>query len=113
MLSVRQFGLVGVAIGTAAAIFYRTIYYCIYLKKNILVRPISKAVKIYLCDLLLFVSCWLVTSRFSLIEISYVSWFLMALKVFSIALLCAFLIFGTLYSRQLKNMKFNIRKRSN
>ena len=113
VLSVRQFGLVGVAIGTAAAMFYRTIYYCIYLKKNILVRPISKAVKIYLCDLLLFVSCWLVTSRFSLIEISYVSWFLMALKVFSIALLCAFLIFGTLYSRQLKNMKFNIRKRSN
>ena len=113
VLSVRNFGLVGVAIGTAAAMLYRTIYYCFYLKKDILIRPISKAVKIYFCDLLVFASCWLVTFRFPLGEVSYISWFVLAIKVFSITLCSASVIFGTLYFRQLKNMKFYIRKRNN
>ncbi len=45
ILLVIKFGLIGVAIGTYIAMFYRTISLAIYFSKNILYRPISKLFK--------------------------------------------------------------------
>ena len=42
---VFKYGLIGVAIGTVIATFFRFIYYVYYLSKNIFYRPISKFIK--------------------------------------------------------------------
>ena len=49
---VKWIGLVGVAIGTFAAMTYRTIYFVLYLKKNIINYQISNFFKLLLVDLL-------------------------------------------------------------
>lgn len=41
---VKTYGLIGIAIGTMSSMFYRMIAHVIYLKKNILYRPIKKFV---------------------------------------------------------------------
>lgn len=102
VLSVRRFGLVGVAVGTAAAMLYRTIYYCIYLKTNILVRAIAKPVKIYIADILFFLLSWLGTASFVLSDTSYIAWIVLSIKVFLIALIIAIGVYGLLYFRQIK-----------
>lgn len=47
---VKQLGLVGVAIGTLLSMTYRMVMHVIYLKKNILQRPVKK----YLSNLIIF-----------------------------------------------------------
>lgn len=49
---VKWIGLVGVAIGTFAAMTYRTIYFVLYLKKNIINYQISNFLRLLLVDLL-------------------------------------------------------------
>lgn len=104
VLSVKNFGLVGVAVGTVAAMLYRTIYYCLYLRHEILNRSILKEIKIYLCDLSLFAICWIITQNFTLGDITYIAWVGLAIKVFLIALLIALIIFGASYFQQTKRI---------
>lgn len=52
VLLVRDFGLVGVSIGTIAAISYRTIYFIYYLHENILFLKYGFQVKQIICDIL-------------------------------------------------------------
>jgi O-antigen/teichoic acid export membrane protein len=58
LLLVKPLGLVGVALGTFAAMSFRTIYTVWYLSKNILHRPVWKFVLKTACNLL--VSCILI-----------------------------------------------------
>jgi len=51
LILVKQFGLVGVAVGTIFAMLYRTIYFVWYLSKNILYRKVNYFIKHILIDL--------------------------------------------------------------
>lgn len=109
-LSAKKFGLLGVAVGTAAAMLYRTIYYCIYLRKNILNRPVSETVKIYISDLTFFALSWLGTSCFTLGDISYIAWIELAAKVFVRSLTIAFFVYSVLNIKQIKLYTMELNK---
>lgn len=90
--TVYIWGLVGVALGTATAMLYRSIYYWIYLKKNILKRPLKKVLSIYLRDLVIVALSIICTSWLELIHVSFVSWIVLACGVFMITSVIAFVV---------------------
>lgn len=89
---VSKFGLVGVAIGTLAAMTYRTIYLAYYLSNNIIEYKFHAFLKHIFIDLITACIIFVLFSNIDLIGISYLSWFVLALKVFLIALLIVGLI---------------------
>ncbi len=97
ILLVFRFGLVGVAIGTFAAMTYRTIYLAWYLKKNILNRPFRH----FVIHILVDSACVGIAIAASMLipaaEVSWGSWIIIAvivaLVVSAIVLILNFLIF--------------------
>lgn len=57
VLLVFEFGLIGVAIGTFAAMTYRTIYFVFYLRNNILEYKIKHFIKLIVLDVIQVISC--------------------------------------------------------
>lgn len=56
VLLVNRFGLIGVAIGTLAAMTYHILYLVVYLSKNIVHRPLDKFIKHIFVDIISLVS---------------------------------------------------------
>lgn len=106
ILFVFHFGLVGVAIGTLAAMIYRTAYLAIYLKKNILYRKLHHFIKHIIVDacgaLFLFVTVSLMPSFYDMGQINYFAWFILAVKVGLTAALVLILVNGIFYGKKLK-----------
>lgn len=78
---VIHFGLVGVAIGTLAAMMYQTVWMAVYVSKHLLCWPLKNFMKQIGVDILTVVlaaaaSRWLVLGT-----VSYISWIFMAVKV--------------------------------
>ena len=90
--TVYVWGLVGVALGTATAMLYRSIYYWIYLKKNVLNRPLKKVISIYFRDLVIVGLSTICTSWLELVHVSYLSWIMLACGVFVITSVIAFVV---------------------
>lgn len=105
---VFNFGLIGVAIGTLAAMAYRTIYLAWYLSRSIIYRPLKHFLKHILtdtvCVVLLFGIVKLFSAFFTLGQISYASWMLLAVKVGCAALLSAVAVNMILYRQEVFNM---------
>lgn len=78
---VIAFDLVGVAIGTLAAMVYQTVWMAYYVSKNLVQWPFKKFLKQIAVDVLT-VALGIVASRYiTMTSISYVSWVVMAVKV--------------------------------
>lgn len=116
ILFVFYFGLVGVAIGTLAAMIYRTVYLAIYLKKNILYRKLRHFIKHIMIDAcsasLLFMIVSLIPSFYEMRQINYFAWFILAVKVSLTAVFVLLLINGIFYGGKIKNFLL-LRKKSN
>lgn len=78
---VKQFGLVGVAVGTLAAMLYRTTYLAWYLSKDILCRKIRFYIKHLVVDAVCVIAAFLLTRNISLAATNYYAWIIMAVKV--------------------------------
>lgn len=107
IILVFKFGLVGVAIGTLAAMTYRTIYLVIYLSHNILNRNIIYFVKNICVDFTSVVLIWLLTKCFSMHDVSYASWLILSIKV---AVTAAIIVFIVNYVSYRKTMFLSIKK---
>lgn len=97
---VFAFGLVGVAIGTLVSMTYRTVYYALYLRKNVINRPIKHFIKHIVVDLITVAAIVGATFFFKLRETSYIGWFILALKVGFIALGVTALVNALFYGRE-------------
>ena len=86
-------GIVGVALGTAVAMLYRSVYYWIYLRKNILVRPLKRVLFIYGRDCIIVLISYVFTIKMSLQECTYFSWFALAFMVFVTTTVVATVVF--------------------
>lgn len=84
ILLVRDFGLVGIAIGTLVAMFYQTLWMEWYCSKNILVRNKVVFIRQLFVDILIFILAYFLASYIKIGVISYFSWIIMAFKVFAI-----------------------------
>ena len=102
---VSRFGLVGVAIGTLAAMTYRTCYFVWYLSKNILYRSIGFFVKHIIADAVSAASIILFTKLFSgffmLQSKSFAGWGILAVKTGILGLLVVFVINVLFYREKL------------
>ena len=101
---VFNFGLIGVAIGTLAAMVYRTVYLAWYLSRNIIYRDLKHFLKHILtdivCVIMLFSIVKLLPAFFTLGQISYAPWMLLAVKVGCTALLSSIAVNAILYKRE-------------
>lgn len=87
ILFIEKFGLIGVAVGMAVAMIYRTIYFVWYLSKNILHRKMIIFGKQILVDGIYILLVLLSTSWINLSSVTYFGWIIMAMKVGVIALI--------------------------
>lgn len=78
VICVFKFGLVGVVCGTAVAMAYRTVYFVIYLNKNILRRSIIEFIKVEIVDAITLLVMISTTSFLTLSAINYFAWVKMA-----------------------------------
>lgn len=86
IITIINFGLIGVALGMAVAMVYRTVYFVWYLSKNVLCRKMSIFWKQVAIDLLYVVIVIITTQWMELESVSYLGWFIMAVKAGIIAL---------------------------
>lgn len=79
VLAVHSFGLIGVTIGTLAAMIYRTVYLIFYLSNNLTDRSITIFVKQGAIDILSFIIMLLVGNLIPLNPGSLPEWFITAI----------------------------------
>lgn len=103
VILVIKFGLVGVAIGTLVAMSYRTIYFAMYLKKNLLKRSLIHFFKHMVIDFSSALLITLCTSWITLSEVTYIAFFVMAVKVALIALILMLFINFVSYKNEMKS----------
>ena len=94
---VFKFQLVGVAIGSLVALFYHTVYFAWYLRKNIINRPICYFLKHIVVDIVVGILGFVATSWITMNSVTYVGWIgyaiIVAVIVGIIALTLNFLVF--------------------
>lgn len=86
VICVFRLGLIGVVCGTVIAMTYRTIYFVLYLKHNILYRSIVKFIRAEIIDGITLFVMMLTTSFLNLENISYFAWLKMAVAA---GMICA------------------------
>ena len=102
-----KYGLEGIAIGTLVAMLYHTIYFVLYLSKNILKRSTIYFVKYIVVDIIVFgLSLWL-TNNILLTKVNYWGFFIMAFKVFVIVLGISVICFSTVFWKTIKEVSKN------
>lgn len=79
VLTVRIWGLIGVAIGTLCAMLYQTVWMAVYDSKHILNTPINEFIKHIVVDVLTVAAAGVLTFRIPMHSVSYLSWFLLAI----------------------------------
>ena len=92
VILVYNFGLIGVAIGTFAAMSYRVVYLIFYLSKHILCRKWTVALKYIIVDSISIILTKLFTGFINLEHISYLWWIIMAIQIFGICTLITLLV---------------------
>lgn len=101
IIGVIKFGLVGVSLGAMFALGYQTIWMAWYNSKNFINWPLKSFYKQVLVDLVTALLIYISTSNITAGDINYYSWFVLALKVFSISVLCSAFVNYILYRDKL------------
>ena len=94
--TVKLWGLIGVAIGTLAAMAYQTIWLAVYDSKNLIYWPLKKVCKQFLTDGVTFTGVVLISKLFHLREGTYLQWFIVSVEIAIVAVilvLCVNLVF--------------------
>lgn len=81
IIGVKQFGLIGVTLGTLVAMLYQTVWMAWYNSKNFIQWPMRKFFKQMSVDAVSAVLIFIATSCFTMNGVSYLEWFFLAIKV--------------------------------
>ena len=81
ILAVKQWGLVGVAVGTLLAMAYQTVWMACYNSKNIIKWPLKNFLKQIAVDAVTVLLCSALSSAFSMHSVSYFGWIINAIEV--------------------------------
>lgn len=102
IITVKIWGLVGVAIGTICAMLYQTVWMAVYDFKHFLNVPIKRFLKLIGTDVCTFVAGYVICKFISLQYVSFLSFLIMAMKValvWAIIVLSANLIMFPQYTK--------------
>lgn len=81
VIAVKEYGLIGVAIGTLVAMSFQTIWMAYYNSKTYVIRSMSWFLKQIVVDILIFVVGFLCTKNVQIGDLNYMSWIIMAIKI--------------------------------
>ena len=87
IVCVIQFGLIGVALGTLAAMVYQTVWMAWYNSKNFIQWPMKNFFKQIWVDAVSALGIAFFTSCFALSSVNYISWIILSIKVTIVGLL--------------------------
>lgn len=92
IIGVKQFGLIGVTLGTLAAMVYQTVWMAWYNSKNFIQWPMRKFLKQMVVNAVSAASIFIVTGYFTLTGVSYLEWIILAIKVTACGIFVALLV---------------------
>lgn len=81
ILTVKAWGLVGVAIGTLIAMGYQTVWMAWYDSKYLIKWPFEKFIKQVIVDIITVVLCSVICNLFPIKSINYIGWICNAMEV--------------------------------
>lgn len=99
IILVSKFGLIGVAIGTLAAMIYRTSYLVWYLSKNIIYRELKYYYKHLCIDILSALIIFSLVRFIKFESITYYGWMFMATKVAGVSI-CVMIIVNLIFYKR-------------
>lgn len=102
ILAVSRWGLVGIAVGTLIAMVYQTLWMAVYAAKKLLSISLAHIAGQFALDALAAGVSVVAVSRVSLETVSYLGWFMMAVKVGLISLVVIGLVMALFRFRLLK-----------
>lgn len=111
IVCVMQFGLIGVALGTLAAMVYQTVWMAWYNSKNFIQWPMKNFFKQIGVDAVSAVGIFAIGSYFSLSAVGYLSWVILAMKVTACGIFVALLINYVFYKRFMLEITDKLMKR--
>lgn len=92
IMGVKQFGLIGVTLGTLAAMVYQTVWMAWYNSKNFIKWPMRNFFKQMAVNATSAVSIFIVTGYFTMTGVSYLEWIVLAIKVTACGIFVAFFV---------------------
>lgn len=92
IIAVKQFGLIGVTLGTLAAMVYQTVWMAWYNSKNFIQWSMRNFFKQMAVNGVSAVSIFTVTSYFNMTGVSYLGWVVLAIKATVCGVFVVFLI---------------------
>lgn len=110
IIGVKQFGLIGVTLGTMAAMVYQTVWMAWYNSKNFIKWPMKNFFKQIGVDAVSAVGITFFTSYFALTSVNYISWIVLSIKVTIIGLLVIVAINAIFYRRYIEFLFSKMRK---
>ena len=111
IVCVMQFGLIGVALGTLAAMVYQTVWMAWYNSKNFIQWPMKNFFKQIGVDAVSAVLIFIISSYFTMAGISYFEWVILAIKVTFSGIFLALLINYVFYKRFILDITAKLMKR--
>lgn len=110
ILLVTIYGLIGVAIGTLAAMVYQTIWMAWYSYKNILERDKKYFIKQIFVDAMVAILIGLCTQSLQILDFTYTKWALLAFKCTVVCFLVVIGVNAIFYSYQMNMLFVSIKK---
>lgn len=110
IVCVKQFGLIGVALGTLAAMVYQTVWMAWYNSKNFIQWPMKNFFKQIGVDAISAVGIAFFTSCFALSSVNYISWIVLSIKVTIVGLLVIVAVNAFFYRSYIEILFSKMRK---
>ena len=101
VICVKQFGLIGVALGTLAAMAYQTVWMAWYNSKNFICWSMRNFIKQMAVDAVSAVVIYWLGSLMEMSSVSYVAWVVLAVKVTAIGGIIVLVVNGMFYREYL------------
>lgn len=111
IICVKQFGLIGVALGTLAAMVYQTVWMAWYNSKNFIQWPMKNFFKQMAVNAVSAVSIFIVSGYFTMTGVSYLEWVILAIKVTFSGIVVALLINYVFYKGFMLEITAKLKKR--
>lgn len=111
IIGVKQFGLIGVTLGTMTAMVYQTVWMAWYNSKNFIQWPMHNFFKQMAVNAVSAASIFIVTSYFTLTGVSYLEWVVLAIKVTTCGIFIAFLVNYIFYKEFMMKIASKLMKR--
>ena len=111
IVCVMQFGLIGVALGTLAAMVYQTVWMAWYNSKNFIQWPMKNFFKQIGVDAVSAVLILIISGYFTMAGINYLEWVILAIKVTFSGIFVVLLINYVFYKRFMLEITDKLKKR--